>query len=208
MKKHPCLIIALILICAAFSELAVAKTNTSTALSSSANPSTYASSVTFTATVTPSSATGTVTFKDGTTTLGTGTLSSGKATFSTSTLKAGSHSITAAYGGDTNYNTSTSSPLTQTVNKASSTTALSSSANPSTYGSSVKFTATVTPSACTGTVTFLDGKLDIRNWHSQQRQGDLQHIKLDRRIALDYRILPRRHELQQQHFVCHFANGE
>ncbi len=78
----------------------------------------------FTATVTPSAATGTVTFKDGSTTLGTGTLSSGKTTFSTSALAVGSHSITAAYGGDSNYNSSTSSALIQTVNKANTTVTL------------------------------------------------------------------------------------
>jgi hypothetical protein len=45
--------------------------------------------------------TGTVTFLDGATALGVGTLnSSAVATFSTSTLTVGTHSITAAYGGD------------------------------------------------------------------------------------------------------------
>ena len=78
--------------------------------------------MTFTATVTPDHAgsgtpTGTVTFKDGSTTLGTGTLSStGVATFSTSTLSVGSHAITAVYGGDSNFTTSTSPTLTQVVN--------------------------------------------------------------------------------------------
>ena len=42
------------------------------------------------------------------TTLGTGTLSGGVATFSTSSLAIGSHTITAVYGGDTNFNGSTS----------------------------------------------------------------------------------------------------
>ncbi len=135
----------------------VNKANTTVTLASSANPSAYGSSVKFTATLSPSAATGTVTFKDGSTTLGTGTLSSGKATFSTSTLVVGSHSITASYGGSTNYNSSTSSALTQTVNKANTTVTLASSANPSTYGSSVTFTATVTPSVATGAVTFKDG---------------------------------------------------
>jgi len=135
----------------------VNKASTTTAVSSSANPSTFGASVTFTATVTPSTATGTVTFKDGSTTLGTGTLSSGRATYSTATLSGGSHSITAVYGGDSNYNASTSSTLTQTVNKANTTTTVASSANPSAYGSSVTFTATVTPSTATGTVTFKDG---------------------------------------------------
>jgi uncharacterized protein YhjY with autotransporter beta-barrel domain len=69
--------------------------------------------VTFTATVSPSAASGTVTFKDSGTTLGTSNLSSGVATFSTSSLSTSSHSITATYNGDTNYATSTSG--TQTV---------------------------------------------------------------------------------------------
>lgn len=150
-------VLVLVLCCIAFTGIVFGKSSSSTTLASSSNPSTYGNSVTFTATVTPSAATGTVTFKDGTTTLGTGTLSSGKATFSTSTLAAGSHSVTAAYGGDTNYNTSTSSALTQTVNKANTTVTLASSANPSTYASSVTFTATISPSAATGTVTFKDG---------------------------------------------------
>ena len=118
---------ALMLICVCLSGLAFAKSNTTTTLSSSLNPSTYGATVKFTATVTPSAATGTVTFKDGSTTLGTGTLSSGKATYSTSTLAVGSHSIAAVYGGDSNYNGSTSSALTQTVNKANSTTTVASS---------------------------------------------------------------------------------
>ena len=139
---------------------------TTTAVVSSANPSVFGQSVTFTATVTPTSGsntpTGTVTFKDGTTTLGTGTLSSGSATFNTSALTVGSHSITAVYSGDTNFSGSTSSVLTQTVNQASTTTAVVSATNPSVFGQSVMFTATVSvvaPGAGTptGTVTFKDG---------------------------------------------------
>src|SRR5439155_3438552 len=105
----------------------VNQATTTTALSSSPNPSTLGQSVTFTATVTGSGGTptGTVTFKDGATTLGTGTLNgSGVATFTTSALIAGSHSITAVYGGDSTFATSTSSVLTQSVNKSDTTTAL------------------------------------------------------------------------------------
>jgi len=130
---------------------------TSTTLASSANPSGYGSSVTFTATVTGSSPTGTVTFNDGTTNLGTGAVSGGKATLATSTLIVGTHSITAAYSGDTKNNASTSSALTQTVNKAATSTALVSSLNPSGYGATVTFTATVTGGSPKGTVTFKDG---------------------------------------------------
>jgi hypothetical protein len=99
------------------SSLVVNKADTTTTLGSSVNPSTYGQSVTFTATVT-SGATGSVTFKDGATTLGTTALSGTHATYTTSALSVGGHSITATYNGDTHYNTSTSAPLTQTVNKA------------------------------------------------------------------------------------------
>jgi hypothetical protein len=125
--------------CVAFTGMSFAKTSTTTTLSASLNPSTYGSSVTFTATVSPSAATGTVTFKNGSATLGTGTLSGGKATYGTSTLAVGSNSITASYGGNSSYNSSTSSALTQTVSKATPTVTLTSSSNPSTYGNSVTF---------------------------------------------------------------------
>ena len=90
-------------------------TSTTTTLGASSTTPSYGASVTFTATVAPSAATGTVTFKDGATTLGTGTISSGTATYSTSALATGSHSITAVYGGDTDYAGSTSSAVTVTV---------------------------------------------------------------------------------------------
>jgi hypothetical protein len=145
----------------------VNKTASSTTLISSHNPSVFDQSVTFTAAVVavaPGSGTptGTVTFKNGATVLGTGTLSSGKATFSTSSLAEGAHSITASYGGSIDYNTSTSAVLTQTVNKAASSTTLTSSLNPSTLGKSVTFTMTVVTVAPgsgtpTGTVTLKNG---------------------------------------------------
>ncbi len=127
----------------------IAPAATTTAIKSSLNPSAYGQAVTFTATVTLSGETpaGTVTFKDGTTTLGARTLASGIATFNTTTLTAGAHTITAAYGGDSNFATSTSSPLTQTVNTATTAIAIKSSVNPSAYGQAVTFTARVTSAA-------------------------------------------------------------
>ena len=92
--------------------------STTTALASSLNPSVSGQNVTFTATVSPNTATGTVTFKDGSTTLGTGTLSSGSATYATTGLSVGSHTITAVYGGDANNTTSTSNGLSQVVSVA------------------------------------------------------------------------------------------
>jgi hypothetical protein len=135
---------------------------TTTALTSSANPSVVNNPVTFTATVTAAlggPATGTVAFKDGATTLATVSLSSGKATFATSTLALGSHSMTATYNPTTNFIASVSPILTQKV-EAKTTTTLTSTLNPATYGQSVTFKATITsPTAGTiiGTVTFKDG---------------------------------------------------
>ena len=104
--------------------------------------------------------TGTVAFRKGTKVLGSGTLSRGKATFTTSTLPAGANYIKAVYGGDANFVGSTSKALKQVVNKATTTTTLVSSLNPSASGQSVTFTATVTPQyggTVTGTVTFYNG---------------------------------------------------
>jgi len=142
---------------------------TTTTLSSSLNPSTYGQSVTFTAVV--SSNLGappngeTITFKRGAQMLGTGTLSGGKATFSTSTLDVGKRDITAIYGGDTAFAASTSKVLSQVVAKATSTTTLVSSQNPSSFNQSVTFTARVTPQfsgAVKGTVTFDDGTTALK----------------------------------------------
>ena len=59
--------------------------------------------------------TGSVSFKDGGTSLGAGTLNGfGLATFSTNTLAHGNHTITAAYGGDSNFTGSTNS-VTQVI---------------------------------------------------------------------------------------------
>jgi hypothetical protein len=127
-------------------------------LTSSTNPSTPGQLVTFTATL-PSSATGTVTFKNGATVLGTTTLAGGIATATTSSLATGSDPITATYNGDGNNNTATAS-LTQVVAKATPTVVLTSSVNPSTINQSVTFTATV-PSTATGTVTFFDSATSL-----------------------------------------------
>ncbi len=135
----------------------VTKAGSSTILTSTATTSTFGQPVTFTATVSPATAAGTVTFYDGSTSLDAVALSSGKATLSTSTLPVGTHSITATYNGNGNYLVSASTAVSLTVSKGTSTTSLTSSPNPSTFGQLVTFTATVTPPAATGTVTFYDG---------------------------------------------------
>jgi hypothetical protein len=124
------------------------------------NPSYVAQLVTFTATVNPSSATGTVTFKAGQTVLGTASLISGTASFSNSSLAAGSFNIVAAYSGDAKFASSTSGSITQRVNKAATTTVLGSAPNPSSVGQLVTFKAVVTSSTGvtpSGSVAFNEG---------------------------------------------------
>jgi hypothetical protein len=92
-----------------------ANSPTTTTLTSSLNPSALNQSVTYTATVSPSTATGTVTFSHGSTVMGTGTLSKGTATLVYSALSAGGHDLTASYGGDANDAPSVSPVLVQVV---------------------------------------------------------------------------------------------
>src|SRR5256885_15592716 len=94
---------------------------TTTSLNSSANPSQFNQSVQFSSTVSSPgpTPTGNVTFSEGTTVLASFPLNgSGQASFSTTSLSVGSHSITAAYPGDSNSLASTSSAVVQVVNKA------------------------------------------------------------------------------------------
>jgi hypothetical protein len=100
---------------------AAAPLATAVKLEVSDNPSGSGNSVTFTATVqyngtNAGGATGTISFKDGTNILGTGLVSNSVAAVATSALSPGTHTITAEYGGMTNfYQASTSTPLAQVV---------------------------------------------------------------------------------------------
>ena len=143
---------------------AVSLVGTSTALSSSANPSGLGQPVIFTATVSSLPAgsgtpTGTVTFTiDGTAVSSPSLNGNGQAIFTTSSLTFGTHTVTATYNGNANFSASPpSSTLTQKVLN-STTTTIGSSVNPSVFGQSVTYTATVGSSAgapMTGTVTFV-----------------------------------------------------
>ena len=144
---------------------------TTTITQNTPNPSVLGETVTFSATVSGNSPspTGTVSFFDGSTLLGSGNLATTnqitKAVFSYSSFTVGSHSITAVYNGDANYTGSTSLPVDQQVNNAT-TTVMGASPNPSTFGETVVLSATVsvvspgsgTPS---GGVTFNDGSTTL-----------------------------------------------
>jgi hypothetical protein len=139
--------------------------STATMLSVAPNPAKIHESVTLTAHVTSTSGSpaGTVTFFDGATALATVTLTGGSAAFTTSALDAGTHAISAAYNGASTFAVSRSQTTSEVIVKLASTTALKASRNPSTFGESLVFTATVTsPSGTpTGSVEFKDGALTL-----------------------------------------------
>jgi hypothetical protein len=142
----------------------VAATISTTALTTSSTNTTYGSSVTFSASVTANGSpatSGVVTFHNGATVLGTGTVNNnGLASITLITLPVGNGSISADYGGTSNFAASLSNVIGITVAAAPTTTALSASSTDSAFGSSVTFTATVdaNDSAVTGGVAnFLSG---------------------------------------------------
>jgi YVTN family beta-propeller protein len=95
--------------------LTIVANPTATMLTANITSTQYGDPATLTATVTPSSATGSVAFVDGSTVLGTGTVSGGVATLMTTAIHAGAYTIKADYLGDGNYSDSTSSPVVLTV---------------------------------------------------------------------------------------------
>jgi hypothetical protein len=139
---------------------------TSTVVTSQENPSVVGQTVTLIATVTVTGAFvpgGSVQFFDGATLLGSSFVGAGSAIFTVSSLTIGAHSITAVYGGDTNGNLASTSPvLIQTViNQTATSTSITSLLNPSASGQSVTFTATVTGASPTGMVQFKDGASNL-----------------------------------------------
>jgi sugar lactone lactonase YvrE len=137
------------------------------ARSAGSTPSTYGSNVTFTAALTPAvvgvPVTGTVQFYDGATPIGAPqTLSNSTAALTIPTLTGGSHTITAVYAGDgVSYESATSAGVTQVVAEATSTPVVAGVPQPSTYGATVTFTATLPAvgggARPTGTVQFYVG---------------------------------------------------
>ena len=152
-------------------EQEVAKADTTVALLASPSPSLQDQEVELTATVaavSPGSgdATGTITFFAGTDAIGSAPLSGGTAVLAVSDLAPGSYQLSARYAGDDDYRGSQSAPVSHTVIEGTAvvatSTVLTSSTNPSTYGELITFRAEVSAaddSAPGGTVQFsVDGQ--------------------------------------------------
>ena len=154
----------------------VNKASTTTTISSTPNPSAFGQVVTFTATVAAVSPgagapTGTVNFLEGSTTLASSVALNGsdQATFTTSSLALGTHTVTADYSGDTDFQTSSpTTAVVQTVGAGATTTVVTqpttnvpaSGGTDTFFNQAATFTATVTStngSTPTGHVAFLDG---------------------------------------------------
>ncbi|MDT4913769.1 MAG: hypothetical protein QOC66_2897, partial [Pseudonocardiales bacterium] len=123
---------------------------TRTTVDSTPNPSVFGQQVTFAASVAvlapgAGTPTGLVQFYvDGVASGVPVALQDGAATgVAVTELATGGHQVTAVYLGDPNFAGSESGPVTQTVNRARTTTTLTSSANPSVWGQPVQLTATV-----------------------------------------------------------------
>ena len=141
---------------------------TRTTVSTSINPAVYGQPVTLTAAVssdTSKPADGEkVMFSANGTVLGSANLRGGSGTLTVSTLHPGTTGILGVYNGDAHLPSSTSAVMKEVINKATSTTSLISSANPSTFGQAVTFTAIVRvpySGTATGTVTIKDGSTTL-----------------------------------------------
>jgi hypothetical protein len=99
-------------------------TATSTTLTAAPTSVAAGANVTLTATVTPSAATGTVTFLNNGGQIGTAQLASGSASYTATFSTAGTESLTASYGGDSTYASSTSSAVSVTVTAAAAGSSL------------------------------------------------------------------------------------
>ena len=118
--------------------------------------------------------------------MGTGALNaSGVASYTTTSLPLGVNSVVAIYGGDSNDSASTSAavPVTVSAVVASTKTTLQASAGNVTYGGSVTFTATVTPTSGTGTPYRLTPAISVVGEAGAITTGNANSTGLDLTLA-------------------------
>jgi Bacterial Ig-like domain (group 3) len=170
--------------------LVVTGAQSTTALSSSANPSVYGQNVTFSAQVTAPGTTpsGSVQFTLDNANLGSAAPvdPSGLATASTSTLSVGSHAVGAGFSSSDPdvLDSSASLAPTQVVNAADTKTTIASSANPSEYGAAITFTSTTSVEApgagsVSGSVQFQDNGANLGSPHAVNGGGQASLTRTD-----------------------------
>ena len=137
-----------------------ALTSTTTKLTPSpTSPQLFGTTVTLRATVTPSTATGKIEFKVGSTELGTRAVVGGTASISTTALPVGTDSLTAVFTptADNGFKASTGT-ASYTITPIPTRTLLTASPpSPQVFGTTVTLKATVTPTTVPGTVEFKVG---------------------------------------------------
>ena len=179
----------------------VATATTSTVITSSpSSPSPFGVAVTYTATVTAGGGvtaftpTGTVSISDGASVLcasaALSTVSAGVAHATclepAASMTIGTHAITSVYSADSNFAAGTGGSLSQVVVTDSTTTVLGSApASPSTLGTAVTYTATVTAgngvtANPTGTIVFKDGATTLCNGRRHHRNAGCGQRRLHR----------------------------
>ena len=132
------------------------QTHTSTTLSTSAAHFPFGSNVVLTVSITPSTATGTVTLTDGTQPLALLSLAGGAAVFTSNTFAPGTHAVTASYSGDTTNAPSQSPPLTLVIEPDTTNLQLSPLPAISQYGASPPLTVTLSPPSAIGVIHLHD----------------------------------------------------
>jgi hypothetical protein len=142
----------------------VAPVATTTSLAADATTAVFGQPVTLTATVKAASGVpaGTITFLDGSTMLGAVALDPNGQARLVVQLGVGVHSLKASFAGLAPFTGSSSAVLSETVNKAATTTTLIVQTHPFGISTAVLLTATIAPVAPgsgtpTGTVTFMEG---------------------------------------------------
>jgi hypothetical protein len=135
-----------------------------TTLQASTNSVAIGGSVTLTANLSPATATGTVTFYNGTTAISTANVNAGIAALNATFASPGKISLKAIFGGNASWETSTSNQISLFITgNTPDTVALQVDPSSLFIGYSGTLTANISPAEATGTVAFYDGSNEIGN---------------------------------------------
>jgi hypothetical protein len=139
-------------------------TSVTTIMASPTSPQHAGTKVTFTATITPSTATGTVQFKTGSTDIGSPVaVTAGTASITTSTLPLGTDLVSATFSPtvDDAYSSSIGNTVFSVTTAPTKTTLTTTPPDSQAVGQNVKLEASLTPTTAPGTVQFKVGTTDI-----------------------------------------------